>query len=127
MFLVSNADETWKVLYEVEEVPRQPQSTSEVPFEQGSKPSNVHIGPCSELVSHSVVYPGFAHRQQGHTPAPFPLTPKGINWSRKEEDETQSQYKNVPLIAGAGDQTLFTSFLTSLAQQLPREPMEWRR
>uniref|UniRef100_A0A674NBW7 Trafficking protein particle complex subunit 10 n=1 Tax=Takifugu rubripes TaxID=31033 RepID=A0A674NBW7_TAKRU len=37
------------------------------------------------------------------------------------------KYKNVPLVTGAGDQTLFTSFLTSLAQQLPREPMEWRR
>ncbi|KAF3694602.1 Trafficking protein particle complex subunit 10 Epilepsy holoprosencephaly candidate 1 protein [Channa argus] len=28
---------------------------------------------------------------------------------------------------GAGDQGLFTSLYTSLAQQLPREPMEWRR
>uniref|UniRef100_A0A673ZCZ5 Trafficking protein particle complex subunit 10 n=1 Tax=Salmo trutta TaxID=8032 RepID=A0A673ZCZ5_SALTR len=27
----------------------------------------------------------------------------------------------------AGDQSLFTSLYTSLAQQLPREPMEWRR
>uniref|UniRef100_A0A672H9I4 Trafficking protein particle complex 10 n=1 Tax=Salarias fasciatus TaxID=181472 RepID=A0A672H9I4_SALFA len=27
----------------------------------------------------------------------------------------------------AGDQALFTSLYTSLAQQLPREPMEWRR
>lgn len=40
---------------------------------------------------------------------------------------TNVEYKSVPLIAGAGDQTLFTSFLTSLAQQLSREPMEWRR
>uniref|UniRef100_A0AAQ5X5Q0 Trafficking protein particle complex 10 n=1 Tax=Amphiprion ocellaris TaxID=80972 RepID=A0AAQ5X5Q0_AMPOC len=30
-------------------------------------------------------------------------------------------------IPGAGDQGLFTSLYTSLAQQLPREPMEWRR
>uniref|UniRef100_A0A4W5PH06 Trafficking protein particle complex subunit 10 n=1 Tax=Hucho hucho TaxID=62062 RepID=A0A4W5PH06_9TELE len=28
---------------------------------------------------------------------------------------------------GAGDQALFTSLYTPLAQQLPREPMEWRR
>lgn len=32
-----------------------------------------------------------------------------------------------PLLLGAGDQSLFTSLYTSLAQQLPREPMEWRR
>lgn len=31
------------------------------------------------------------------------------------------------LFQGAGDQSLFTSLYTSLAQQLPREPMEWRR
>lgn len=30
-------------------------------------------------------------------------------------------------VSGAGDQALFTSLYTSLAQQLPREPMEWRR
>uniref|UniRef100_A0A7N6B464 Trafficking protein particle complex 10 n=1 Tax=Anabas testudineus TaxID=64144 RepID=A0A7N6B464_ANATE len=30
-------------------------------------------------------------------------------------------------LSGAGDQGLFTSLYTSLAQQLPREPMEWRR
>uniref|UniRef100_H3CJ11 Trafficking protein particle complex subunit 10 n=1 Tax=Tetraodon nigroviridis TaxID=99883 RepID=H3CJ11_TETNG len=35
--------------------------------------------------------------------------------------------ENKPIVTCAGDQTLFTSFLTSLAQQLPREPMEWRR
>uniref|UniRef100_A0AAV2JTX4 TRAPPC10/Trs130 N-terminal domain-containing protein n=1 Tax=Knipowitschia caucasica TaxID=637954 RepID=A0AAV2JTX4_KNICA len=29
--------------------------------------------------------------------------------------------------SGAGDQALFTSLYTTLAQQLPREPMEWRR
>uniref|UniRef100_A0AAQ4NVW2 Trafficking protein particle complex 10 n=1 Tax=Gasterosteus aculeatus aculeatus TaxID=481459 RepID=A0AAQ4NVW2_GASAC len=32
-----------------------------------------------------------------------------------------------PLLRSAGDQGLFTSLYTSLAQQLPREPMEWRR
>ncbi|XP_010217051.1 PREDICTED: trafficking protein particle complex subunit 10 [Tinamus guttatus] len=30
-------------------------------------------------------------------------------------------------MAGAGDQNLFTSLYPTLSQQLPREPMEWRR
>lgn len=30
-------------------------------------------------------------------------------------------------VAGAGDQNLFTSLYPTLSQQLPREPMEWRR
>jgi hypothetical protein len=32
----------------------------------------------------------------------------------------------VPVV-GAGDQNLFTSIYPTLSQQLPREPMEWRR
>uniref|UniRef100_A0A4W5MHY1 Trafficking protein particle complex subunit 10 n=1 Tax=Hucho hucho TaxID=62062 RepID=A0A4W5MHY1_9TELE len=35
--------------------------------------------------------------------------------------------ENKPIVTCAGDQSLFTSLYTSLAQQLPREPMEWRR
>ncbi|XP_077392454.1 trafficking protein particle complex subunit 10 isoform X2 [Festucalex cinctus] len=35
--------------------------------------------------------------------------------------------ENKPIVTCAGDQALFTSLYTSLAQQLPREPMEWRR
>lgn len=35
--------------------------------------------------------------------------------------------ENKPIVTCAGDQNLFTSLYHSLAQQLPREPMEWRR
>ncbi|KAM9803304.1 trafficking protein particle complex subunit 10 isoform X1 [Syngnathus typhle] len=35
--------------------------------------------------------------------------------------------ENKPIVTCAGDQALFTSLYTALAQQLPREPMEWRR
>ncbi|XP_020338243.1 trafficking protein particle complex subunit 10-like [Oncorhynchus kisutch] len=35
--------------------------------------------------------------------------------------------ENKPIVTCAGDQSLFTSLYTSLAQQLPRESMEWRR
>ncbi|XP_077473021.1 trafficking protein particle complex subunit 10 [Stigmatopora argus] len=35
--------------------------------------------------------------------------------------------ENKPIVTCAGDQALFTSLYTSLAQQLPKEPMEWRR
>uniref|UniRef100_A0A671W1D0 Trafficking protein particle complex subunit 10 n=1 Tax=Sparus aurata TaxID=8175 RepID=A0A671W1D0_SPAAU len=35
--------------------------------------------------------------------------------------------ENKPIVTCAGDQSVFTSLYTSLAQQLPREPMEWRR
>ncbi|KAG9330160.1 hypothetical protein JZ751_027057 [Albula glossodonta] len=35
--------------------------------------------------------------------------------------------ENKPIVTCAGDQALFTSLYGSLAQQLPREPMEWRR
>ncbi|XP_010903475.2 trafficking protein particle complex subunit 10 isoform X2 [Esox lucius] len=35
--------------------------------------------------------------------------------------------ENKPIVTCAGDQSLFTSLYTSLAQQLPKEPMEWRR
>uniref|UniRef100_A0A672Y8I7 Trafficking protein particle complex 10 n=1 Tax=Sphaeramia orbicularis TaxID=375764 RepID=A0A672Y8I7_9TELE len=35
--------------------------------------------------------------------------------------------ENKPIVTCAGDQALFTLLYTSLAQQLPREPMEWRR
>uniref|UniRef100_A0A674BVW5 Trafficking protein particle complex subunit 10 n=1 Tax=Salmo trutta TaxID=8032 RepID=A0A674BVW5_SALTR len=35
--------------------------------------------------------------------------------------------ENKPIVTCAGDQALFTSLYTPLAQQLPREPMEWRR
>uniref|UniRef100_A0A8C8JPN1 Trafficking protein particle complex 10 n=1 Tax=Oncorhynchus tshawytscha TaxID=74940 RepID=A0A8C8JPN1_ONCTS len=34
---------------------------------------------------------------------------------------------SLPPVMCAGDQSLFTSLYTSLAQQLPKEPMEWRR
>ncbi|XP_018595482.1 trafficking protein particle complex subunit 10 isoform X2 [Scleropages formosus] len=35
--------------------------------------------------------------------------------------------ENKPIVTCAGDQALFTSLYNSLTQQLPREPMEWRR
>ncbi|XP_076879647.1 LOW QUALITY PROTEIN: trafficking protein particle complex subunit 10 [Brachyhypopomus gauderio] len=35
--------------------------------------------------------------------------------------------ENKPIVTCAGDQTLFTALYSLLAQQLPREPMEWRR
>ncbi|XP_030626618.1 trafficking protein particle complex subunit 10 [Chanos chanos] len=35
--------------------------------------------------------------------------------------------ENKPIVTCAGDQALFTALYSSLAQQLPREPMEWRR
>uniref|UniRef100_A0A673ZDQ1 Trafficking protein particle complex subunit 10 n=1 Tax=Salmo trutta TaxID=8032 RepID=A0A673ZDQ1_SALTR len=44
-----------------------------------------------------------------------------------EETPTIYTMENKPIVTCAGDQSLFTSLYTSLAQQLPREPMEWRR
>ncbi|KAL4609094.1 trafficking protein particle complex subunit 10 isoform X2 [Arapaima gigas] len=35
--------------------------------------------------------------------------------------------ENKPIVTCAGDQALFSSLYNSLTQQLPREPMEWRR
>ncbi|XP_070108544.1 trafficking protein particle complex subunit 10 isoform X8 [Equus przewalskii] len=35
--------------------------------------------------------------------------------------------ENKPIVTCAGDQNLFTSVYPTLSQQLPREPMEWRR
>ncbi|KAJ8246715.1 hypothetical protein GJAV_G00254590 [Gymnothorax javanicus] len=35
--------------------------------------------------------------------------------------------ENKPIVTCAGDQTLFTSLYSQLTQQLPREPMEWKR
>ncbi|XDV51112.1 hypothetical protein PO909_020054 [Leuciscus waleckii] len=35
--------------------------------------------------------------------------------------------ENKPIVTCAGDQNLFTALYSSLTQQLPREPMEWRR
>nr|XP_023648703.1 trafficking protein particle complex subunit 10 [Paramormyrops kingsleyae] len=35
--------------------------------------------------------------------------------------------ENKPIVTCAGDQALFMSLYNSLTQQLPREPMEWRR
>ncbi|KAM7132592.1 trafficking protein particle complex subunit 10 isoform 4-T5 [Molossus nigricans] len=35
--------------------------------------------------------------------------------------------ENKPIVTCAGDQNLFTSIYPTLSQQLPREPMEWRR
>ncbi|XP_034042222.1 trafficking protein particle complex subunit 10 [Thalassophryne amazonica] len=46
---------------------------------------------------------------------------------RQEEKPIIYTMENKPIVTCAGDQGLFTSLYTSLAQQLPREPMEWRR
>lgn len=35
--------------------------------------------------------------------------------------------ENKPIVTCAGDQSLFTAVYSTLTQQLPREPMEWRR
>lgn len=35
--------------------------------------------------------------------------------------------ENKPIVTSAGDQNLFASVYPTLSQQLPREPMEWRR
>lgn len=35
--------------------------------------------------------------------------------------------ENKPIVTCAGDQNLFTSIYPTLSQQLPRDPMEWRR
>ncbi|XP_034416815.1 trafficking protein particle complex subunit 10 [Cyclopterus lumpus] len=45
----------------------------------------------------------------------------------QEEKPIIYTMENKPIVTCAGDQGLFTSLYTSLAQQLPREPMEWRR
>ncbi|XP_038153384.1 trafficking protein particle complex subunit 10 [Cyprinodon tularosa] len=45
----------------------------------------------------------------------------------QEEKPAIYTMENKPIVTCAGDQGLFTSLYTSLAQQLPREPMEWRR
>ncbi|KAI1899189.1 hypothetical protein AGOR_G00059140 [Albula goreensis] len=45
----------------------------------------------------------------------------------QEEKPIIYTMENKPIVTCAGDQALFTSLYNSLAQQLPREPMEWRR
>ncbi|XP_028992133.1 trafficking protein particle complex subunit 10 [Betta splendens] len=45
----------------------------------------------------------------------------------QEEKPIIYTMENKPIVTCAGDQGLFMSLYTSLAQQLPREPMEWRR
>ncbi|XP_069491778.1 trafficking protein particle complex subunit 10 [Ambystoma mexicanum] len=47
----------------------------------------------------------------------------------EEEEPPAAAYtmENKPIVTCAGDQNLFTSLYPSLTQQLPREPMEWRR
>uniref|UniRef100_A0A667YM17 Trafficking protein particle complex subunit 10 n=1 Tax=Myripristis murdjan TaxID=586833 RepID=A0A667YM17_9TELE len=45
----------------------------------------------------------------------------------QEEKPIIYTMENKPIVTCAGDQGLFTSLYTPLAQQLPREPMEWRR
>ncbi|XP_038870385.1 trafficking protein particle complex subunit 10-like [Salvelinus namaycush] len=45
----------------------------------------------------------------------------------QEEKPIIYTMENKPIVTCAGDQALFTSLYTPLAQQLPREPMEWRR
>ncbi|XP_064183833.1 trafficking protein particle complex subunit 10-like isoform X1 [Anguilla rostrata] len=44
-----------------------------------------------------------------------------------EEKPVIYTMENKPIVTCAGDQALFTSLYNPLAQQLPREPMEWRR
>lgn len=45
----------------------------------------------------------------------------------QEEKPIIYTMENKPIVTCAGDQALFTSLYATLAQQLPREPMEWRR
>ncbi|KAG7255616.1 hypothetical protein CRUP_022418, partial [Coryphaenoides rupestris] len=45
----------------------------------------------------------------------------------QEEKPIIYTMENKPIVTCGGDQALFTSLYTPLAQQLPREPMEWRR
>lgn len=47
----------------------------------------------------------------------------------EEEEPPAAAYtmENKPIVTCAGDQNLFTSLYPALTQQLPREPMEWRR
>ncbi|KAJ8350904.1 hypothetical protein SKAU_G00260340 [Synaphobranchus kaupii] len=45
----------------------------------------------------------------------------------EEEKPIIYTMENKPIVTCAGDQSLFTSLYNSLAQQLSREPMEWRR
>ncbi|KAG5833739.1 hypothetical protein ANANG_G00279070 [Anguilla anguilla] len=45
----------------------------------------------------------------------------------QEEKPIIYTMENKPIVTCAGDQTLFSSLYNTLAQQLPREPMEWRR
>ncbi|KAJ8379168.1 hypothetical protein AAFF_G00230800 [Aldrovandia affinis] len=44
-----------------------------------------------------------------------------------EENPIIYTMENKPIVTYAGDHGLFTSLYNSLTQQLPREPMEWRR
>ncbi|XP_036401019.1 trafficking protein particle complex subunit 10-like [Megalops cyprinoides] len=45
----------------------------------------------------------------------------------QEEKPIIYTMENKPIVTCAGDQVLFTSLYNTLAQQLPREAMEWRR
>ncbi|XP_061483502.1 trafficking protein particle complex subunit 10 isoform X2 [Rhineura floridana] len=55
---------------------------------------------------------------------------EGVLGEDEEEVETPPviyTMENKPIVTCAGDQNLFSSLYPTLSQQLPREPMEWRR
>ncbi|XP_074851443.1 trafficking protein particle complex subunit 10 isoform X2 [Carettochelys insculpta] len=57
------------------------------------------------------------------------MDPAAAAAAEQEEPQPPVIYtmENKPIVTCAGDQNLFTSIYPMLSQQLPKEPMEWRR
>ncbi|XP_034971003.2 trafficking protein particle complex subunit 10 [Zootoca vivipara] len=61
-----------------------------------------------------------------------PAAAAGEGVLAEDEEEVEAPpviytMENKPIVTCAGDQNLFSSLYPTLSQQLPREPMEWRR
>ncbi|XP_006137949.1 trafficking protein particle complex subunit 10 [Pelodiscus sinensis] len=58
-----------------------------------------------------------------------PAAPAAAEQQQEEKPQPPVIYtmENKPIVTCAGDQNLFTSVYPMLSQQLPKEPMEWRR
>ncbi|XP_048349288.1 trafficking protein particle complex subunit 10 isoform X2 [Sphaerodactylus townsendi] len=60
-------------------------------------------------------------------PALAAATEEVVGSEREEAPPVVYTMENKPIVTCAGDQNLFSSLYPTLSQQLPREPMEWRR
>ncbi|XP_053165600.1 trafficking protein particle complex subunit 10 [Hemicordylus capensis] len=60
-------------------------------------------------------------------PAPAAAATEEVLGEDEETPPVIYTMENKPIVTCAGDQNLFSSLYPTLSQQLPREPMEWRR